>query len=112
MKITQDVRDYAEKGMQEKSVEFVKKGARDLSEDLSGGEVSSTITVAGPRGGRFPLLMYLMQDALLFHPQPLNEIAAKGDRGAVSRASRKSCCRPTAPGCTPGTSRGSPARRW
>ncbi len=27
MKITQDVRDYAEKGMQEKSVEFVKKGA-------------------------------------------------------------------------------------
>jgi len=27
MKITQDVRDYVEKGMQEKSVEFVKKGA-------------------------------------------------------------------------------------
>jgi phosphomethylpyrimidine synthase len=28
MKITQDVRDYVEKGMQEKSVEFVKKGAQ------------------------------------------------------------------------------------
>ena len=27
MKITQDVRDYVEKGMQEKSGEFVKKGA-------------------------------------------------------------------------------------
>jgi phosphomethylpyrimidine synthase len=27
MKITQDVRDYVEKGMQEKSIEFVKKGA-------------------------------------------------------------------------------------
>jgi phosphomethylpyrimidine synthase len=27
MKITQDVRDYVEKGMQQKSVEFVKKGA-------------------------------------------------------------------------------------
>jgi phosphomethylpyrimidine synthase len=27
MKITQDVRDYVEKGMQEKAVEFVKKGA-------------------------------------------------------------------------------------
>jgi phosphomethylpyrimidine synthase len=26
MKITQDVRDYVEKGMQEKAVEFVKKG--------------------------------------------------------------------------------------
>jgi hypothetical protein len=26
MKITQDVRDYVEKGMQEKSVEFVRKG--------------------------------------------------------------------------------------
>jgi phosphomethylpyrimidine synthase len=28
MKITQDVRDYVEKGMQEKSVEFVKKGGQ------------------------------------------------------------------------------------
>jgi phosphomethylpyrimidine synthase len=27
MKITQDVRDYVEKGMQEKSIEFVRKGA-------------------------------------------------------------------------------------
>ncbi|PWB51663.1 MAG: phosphomethylpyrimidine synthase ThiC, partial [Nitrosomonadales bacterium] len=27
MKISQDVRDYAEKGMQEKSAEFVKAGA-------------------------------------------------------------------------------------
>ena len=27
MKITQDVRDYAEKGMEEKAVEFVKKGS-------------------------------------------------------------------------------------
>jgi hypothetical protein len=27
MKITQDVRDYVEKGLKEKSVEFVKKGA-------------------------------------------------------------------------------------
>jgi len=27
MKITQDVRDYVESGMQEKSIEFVKKGA-------------------------------------------------------------------------------------
>jgi len=27
MKITQDVRDYVEKGMQEKAVEFVKKGS-------------------------------------------------------------------------------------
>jgi phosphomethylpyrimidine synthase len=26
MKITQDVRDYVDKGMQEKAVEFVKKG--------------------------------------------------------------------------------------
>jgi phosphomethylpyrimidine synthase len=26
MKITQDVRDYVERGMQEKAVEFVKKG--------------------------------------------------------------------------------------
>jgi hypothetical protein len=26
MKITQDVRDYVERGMKEKSVEFVKKG--------------------------------------------------------------------------------------
>ena len=26
MKITQDVRDYVESGMQEKSVEFVRKG--------------------------------------------------------------------------------------
>jgi hypothetical protein len=26
MKITQDVRDYVEKGLKEKSVEFVKKG--------------------------------------------------------------------------------------
>jgi phosphomethylpyrimidine synthase len=26
MKISQDVRDYAEKGMQEKSIEFVKQG--------------------------------------------------------------------------------------
>ena len=31
MKITQDVRDYVEKGMQEKSVEFVKKGAEIYS---------------------------------------------------------------------------------
>ena len=28
MKITQEVRDYAAKGMQEKAVEFVKKGAQ------------------------------------------------------------------------------------
>jgi hypothetical protein len=27
MKITQDVRDYVEKGLREKSVEFVKKGS-------------------------------------------------------------------------------------
>jgi phosphomethylpyrimidine synthase len=27
MKITQDVREYVEKGMQEKAVEFVKKGS-------------------------------------------------------------------------------------
>ena len=27
MKITQDVRDYVEKGMREKAVEFVKKGS-------------------------------------------------------------------------------------
>jgi len=27
MKITQDVRDYVEQGMKQKSVEFVKKGA-------------------------------------------------------------------------------------
>jgi hypothetical protein len=27
MKITQDVRDYVEKGLKEKAVEFVKKGA-------------------------------------------------------------------------------------
>jgi phosphomethylpyrimidine synthase len=27
MKITQDVRDYVEKGLQEKAVEFVKKGS-------------------------------------------------------------------------------------
>ena len=27
MQITQDVRDYVEKGMKEKAVEFVKKGA-------------------------------------------------------------------------------------
>jgi hypothetical protein len=27
MKITQDVRDYVEQGMKEKSIEFVKKGS-------------------------------------------------------------------------------------
>jgi len=27
MKITQEVREYAEKGMQEKSIEFVKQGS-------------------------------------------------------------------------------------
>jgi phosphomethylpyrimidine synthase len=27
MKITQDVRDYVERGMQDKAVEFVKKGS-------------------------------------------------------------------------------------
>jgi hypothetical protein len=27
MKITQDVRDYVEKGLREKSIEFVQKGA-------------------------------------------------------------------------------------
>ena len=37
MKITQDVREYAEKGMEEKAVEFVKKGARDLPEELMRG---------------------------------------------------------------------------
>jgi pimeloyl-ACP methyl ester carboxylesterase len=35
--------------------------------------VSSTITVLIVVGVAFPLLMYLMQDQLLFHPQPLTE---------------------------------------
>jgi phosphomethylpyrimidine synthase len=35
MKITQDVRDYVEKGMQEKAVEFVKKGAEIYSKPSS-----------------------------------------------------------------------------
>ncbi len=33
MKITQDVRDFAEKGMQEKSKEFIEKGAEIYSKD-------------------------------------------------------------------------------
>ena len=35
MKITQDVRDYVEQGMKEKSVEFVKKGGELYREGLS-----------------------------------------------------------------------------
>jgi len=36
--------------------------------------MSSTITVLLIVVLAFPLLMYLMQDSLLFHPQPLNEV--------------------------------------
>jgi phosphomethylpyrimidine synthase len=38
MKITQEVREYAAGGMQEKAVEFMRKGAELYSKDFHGGE--------------------------------------------------------------------------
>jgi phosphomethylpyrimidine synthase len=40
MKITQDVRDYVESGMQQKAVEFVKKGGEIYQPDAASGSES------------------------------------------------------------------------
>ncbi len=73
MKITQDVRDYVEKGMKEKAVEFVKKGSEMYPEDLKSKVLESVVTIIAVVVVGFPLLMYLVQDSLIFHPQPLGE---------------------------------------
>ena len=75
MKITQDVRDYVEKGMQEKAVEFVKKGGEMYHEDLSAGEVLRPLGEDRRWWSSSPCRCSCTsaQDSLIFHPQPLEE---------------------------------------
>ena len=103
MKITQDVRDYVEKGMKEKSVEFVKQGRRDLPQDLIAAMLKVGLAVAVG----LPLLVYLAQDALIFYRQPLAEGRRARSRSGPAVAESSSPPR-TARACMPGTSRPEP----